>query len=72
VNAISCRQYDFIPATDQPAFITPAGELIGEQVPGESGRWISFEYEQTDPVEIPTLGIVQTPLCAHFWGNQAW
>jgi hypothetical protein len=30
-------QYDFIPATDQPAFITPAGELIGEQVPGEWG-----------------------------------
>jgi hypothetical protein len=30
-------QYDFIPATGQPAFITPAGELIGEQVPGEWG-----------------------------------
>lgn len=28
-------KYDFIPALDQPAFITPAGELVGEQVPGE-------------------------------------
>jgi hypothetical protein len=28
-------KYDFIPATNQPAFITPAGELVGEQVPGE-------------------------------------
>ena len=27
--------YDFIPAVDQPAFITPMGELVGEQVPGE-------------------------------------
>ena len=28
-------RYDFIPALTQPAFITPAGELVGEQVPGE-------------------------------------
>jgi hypothetical protein len=28
-------KYDFIPALDQPAFVTPAGELVGEQVPGE-------------------------------------
>ena len=27
-------KYDFIPALDQPAFITPAGELVGQQVPG--------------------------------------
>jgi hypothetical protein len=28
-------RYDFIPATDQPPFITPQGELIGDQVPGQ-------------------------------------
>lgn len=28
-------KYDFIPATDQPAFITRHGELIGDQVPGQ-------------------------------------
>jgi len=27
-------KYDFIPANDAPPFLTPAGELIGEQVPG--------------------------------------
>jgi hypothetical protein len=28
-------KHDFIPAADQPGFITPHGELIGEQVPGQ-------------------------------------
>ena len=28
-------RYDFLPAADQPPFITPAGELVGAQVPGE-------------------------------------
>ncbi|WP_082950291.1 MULTISPECIES: hypothetical protein [unclassified Mycobacterium] len=27
--------YDFIPAADAPPFITPAGELVGQQVPGQ-------------------------------------
>ncbi|WP_236595293.1 hypothetical protein [Mycobacterium intracellulare] len=27
--------YDFIPAVDAPPFITPSGELVGKQVPGE-------------------------------------
>jgi hypothetical protein len=27
--------YDFIPAADAPPFITPAGELVGTQVPGQ-------------------------------------
>jgi len=27
-------RYDFIPANDAPAFLSPAGELIGAQVPG--------------------------------------
>ena len=27
-------KYDFIPANDAPAFLSPAGELIGEQLPG--------------------------------------
>ncbi|HYY00870.1 MAG TPA: hypothetical protein VE908_15200, partial [Mycobacterium sp.] len=31
-------KYDFIPAVDAPAFITPAGELVGEQVPGAWGN----------------------------------
>jgi hypothetical protein len=30
-------KYDFIPATDAPPFLTPAGELVGEQVPGDWG-----------------------------------
>jgi hypothetical protein len=30
-------KYDFIPAVDAPPFLTPAGELVGEQVPGEWG-----------------------------------
>jgi hypothetical protein len=29
--------YDFIPSVDQPPFLTPMGELVGEQVPGEWG-----------------------------------
>lgn len=28
-------KWDFIPSVSQPAFITPTGELVGEQVPGE-------------------------------------
>jgi hypothetical protein len=28
-------KYDFIPAADAPPFLTPAGELVGTQVPGE-------------------------------------
>jgi hypothetical protein len=28
-------KWDFIPAKDQPPFLTPAGELVGEQVPGQ-------------------------------------
>jgi hypothetical protein len=28
-------RYDFIPARNAPPFLTPAGELVGEQVPGE-------------------------------------
>ena len=35
-------KYDFIPANDQPAFITPAGELVGEQVPGQ---WNNVKIE---------------------------
>jgi len=27
-------KYDFIPANDAPPFLTPGGELVGEQVPG--------------------------------------
>jgi hypothetical protein len=38
-------KYDFIPAQNQPAFITPAGELVGEQVPGDwSGVKVEGSY----------------------------
>ncbi len=41
-------RYDFIPAADAPAFITPTGELIGEQVPGQwSGVKIEGSYGPT-------------------------
>lgn len=38
-------KYDFIPSADAPAFITPAGELVGEQVPGDwSGVKVEGSY----------------------------
>jgi hypothetical protein len=41
-------KYDFLPAAGQPPFLTPAGELVGEQVPGEwNGIAVEGSYGPT-------------------------
>lgn len=58
--------YDFIPAADAPPFITPAGELVGKQVPGEiwnvkvQGSYGEALLVQSDFIPSGYVGVVAT------------
>ncbi|WP_225346443.1 hypothetical protein [Mycobacterium intracellulare] len=58
--------WDFIPAADKPPFITPAGELVGQQVPGEiwnvkvQGSYGEALLVQSDFIPSGYVGVVAT------------